>query len=416
MALLGNQTAKGEDRASFPNAGRDQSTRPGDQDQNGSRISERLFTRNFILVCVASLAHQTSFQLLLATMPLYVLQMGGRETEVGLIMGVVAVTALAVRPLSGWTVETLGRKKTMLAGPAAFAVGSAAYAFAGSIPALLALRTLHGLGIGTFNTGAPTLVSDQAPVSRRGEALGYFGISQTVSQAVGPAIGLFFMEAWGFRWLFGISAGMALISLVLCVLLKDHHVPGPSRRLAWNMFLSVKALPPMILVLGASFATGSFISFVPLYGRSQGISNPGFFFMIYAAVMLLSRPICGRVSDRVGRMAVVGPGMVLISIGFVLLALSGRWWSLGLSAAILGAGVGAAIPALMALMIDVVGPAERGGAMSTFGIGMDVGIGIGSVAQGMVIEAYGFGPAFGLTAVLPVATMAAYWAAKRGRA
>ena len=374
-------------------------------------MSERLFTRNFVLVCVASLGQHISFQLLLATMPLYVLQMGGRETEVGLLMGIVAAAALAVRPASGWAVEMLGRKKTMLVGPAAFATASAAYAFAGSIPVLLALRTLHGLGIGTFNTGAPTLVSDQAPISRRGEALGYFGMSQTLTQALGPAIGLFIMEAWGFRWLFGISAGMALTSFALCFLVKDYYVPGPSRRLAWNMFISVKALKPMILVLGVSFATGGFISFVPLYGQSQGVSNPGFFFMIYAVVMLLSRPVSGRLSDRVGRIAVIGPGMVLISAGFGLLAFSGQWWSLSLSAAILGAGIGAAIPALMALMIDVVGPGERGGAMSTFGIGMDVGIGIGSVVQGVVVEAYGFGAAFGLTAAIPLVAVLGHWAA-----
>jgi MFS family permease len=379
-------------------------------------MSERLFTRDFVLVCVASLSHQTSFQLLLATMPLYVLQMGGRETEVGMLMGIVAAAALAVRPASGWAVETLGRKKTMLVGPAAFATASAAYAFAGSIPVLLALRTLHGLGIGTFNTGAPTLVSDRAPVSRRGEALGYFGMSQTLSQALGPAIGLFIFEAWGFLWLFGISAGLALTSLALCFVLKDPYVPGPSRRLAWNMFISVKALEPLILVLGMSFAAGSILSFVPLYGRSQGVSNSGFFFTIYALVMLLSRPVCGRLSDRAGRIAVAGPGMLLISVGLGLLAFSGQWWSLGLSAAILGVGIGAAMPALMALMIDVVGPAERGGAMSTFGIGMDVGIGIGSIAQGMVVEAYGFGAAFGLTAAVPLLSGGAYWVAKRAQA
>jgi MFS family permease len=379
-------------------------------------MSEQLFTRNFVLVCVASLGQHISFQLLLATMPLYVLQMGGRETEVGLLMGIVAAAALAVRPASGWAVEMLGRKKTMLVGPAAFATASAAYAFAGSIPVLLALRTLHGLGIGTFNTGAPTLVSDQAPISRRGEALGYFGTSQTLTQALGPAIGLFIMEAWGFQWLFGISAGMALTSLALCFLLEDYHVPGPSRRLAWNMFVSVKVLKPLILVLGMSFATGSILSFVPLYGRSEGASNPGFFFTIYALVMLLSRPVSGILSDRVGRMAVAGPGMVFISAGMGLLAFSGQWWSLALSAAILGVGLGAAMPALMALMIDLVGPAERGGAMSTFGIGLDVGIGIGSVVQGMVAEAYGFGAAFGLTAVLTLLAVAAYWVAKRGHA
>jgi predicted MFS family arabinose efflux permease len=54
--------------------------------------------------------------------------------------------------------------------------------------------------------------------------------------------------------------------------------------------------------------------------------------------------------------------------------------------------------------------------MSTFGIGMDVGIGIGSVVQGMVVEAYGFGAAFGLTAALPLAAVAAYWVAKRAHA
>ncbi len=376
-------------------------------------MSERLFTRNFVLVCVASLSHNTSFQLLLATLPLYVLQMGGGETEVGMLMAVVAAAALAVRPVSGWAVETLGRKKTMFVGPATFATASAAYAFAGSIPILLALRTLHGLGIGTFNTGAPTFVSDQAPISRRGEALGYFGMSQTISQALGPAIGLFILQAAGFRWLFGISVGLALIALALCFLLKDPHVPGPSRRLVWNMFVSVKALRPSILVLGMSFATGSILSFVPLYGRSEGVSNPGFFFTIYALVMLLSRPVSGRLSDQVGRIAVAGPGMAFISAGLGLLAFSGQWWSLILSAVILGVGVGAAMPSLMALMIDLVDPAERGGAMSTFGIGMDVGIGIGSVAQGMVAEAHGFGAAFGLTAALTLVSMAAYWLPKR---
>jgi MFS family permease len=88
-------------------------------------MSERLFTRNFVLVSVASLGHQISFQLLLATMPLYILQMGGREIEVGMLMAIVAATALAVRPLSGGAVEMLGRKKTMLVGPAAFGLTAA---------------------------------------------------------------------------------------------------------------------------------------------------------------------------------------------------------------------------------------------------------------------------------------------------
>ena len=167
------------------------------------------------------------------------------------------------------------------------------------------------------------------------------------------------------------------------------------------MFISVKALGPLILVFGMSFATGSVMSFVPLYGRSEGVENPGFFFTIYAALMLLSRPLSGRLSDRLGRIAVAGPGMAIISAGLGLLTYSGQWWSLCLSAGILGVGVGAVMPTLMALMIDVVAPTERGGAMSTYGIGMDIGIGLGSVTQGIVVEGFGFGAAFGLAAAVP---------------
>jgi MFS family permease len=379
-----------------------------DQAQRGLPVAERLFTFNFILVCVASLAHYTSFQLLLATMPLYVLQMGGRETEVGIVMGTVAAAALAIRPASGWAAETWGRKKTMLLGPAAFAAASAAYVFAETIPLLLVFRVLHGFGIGSFNTGTPTLVGDQSPPSRRGEAMGYFGMSQNLSQALGPPIGLIVLEALGFPWLFGLSTGLALFSLVLCILIKDHYVPGPPRRLAWNMFVCAKAMRPMILVVGMSFATGSIMAFVPLYGRSEGVANPGLFFTVYALVMLLSRPVSGRLSDRLGRVAVAVPGLAIISAGLGLLAYSGQWWSLVLSAAVLGAGVGAVMPTLMALMIDVVAPAERGGAMSTYGIGMDVGIGLGSVIQGAVVESFGFGAAFGMAAAVPLAAVAAY--------
>jgi MFS family permease len=152
---------------------------------------------------------------------------------------------------------------------------------------------------------------------------------------------------------------------------------------------------------------------VPLYGRSEGVANPGFFFTIYAVAMLLSRPVSGRLSDRIGRIAVAGPGMVVIGLGLGILAYSGQSWSLVLSAVILGVGVGAVMPTLMALMIDLVAPAERGGAMSTYGIGMDVGIGIGSVAQGAVAETYGFGAAFALAAVLSLVSVAAYWAMER---
>ena len=380
---------------------------------DGSPTADRLLTRNFVLVCLASLTHNTSFHVLLAALPLYVLQMGGHETEVGMLMAIAAGAALLMRPFSGWAVGAMGRKKTMLLGTAAFAIASTAYAFAGSLFTLLAFRILHGLGIGTFSTGAPTLIGDQTPATRRGEAMGYFGVSMTLAQAIGPGIGLFVAERWGFDYLFGLSAGLALTALAFSALVKDHYRPQPRMRPTWNMFINFKALRPLLLVFGMAFATGSIVSFVPLYGRAEGVNNPGFFFTVYAAIIMVSRPLSGRLSDRRGRIAVTIPAIFLISAGLGLLAFSGQWWSLLVSALILGIGIGTAYPALMALMIDMVPPEERGGAMSTYGIGLDVGMCLGSVVQGMAVEFWGFGTAFGLSAALPLFTMAVYWATGR---
>jgi MFS family permease len=367
-----------------------------------------------VLVCVAALFHFTSFQLLLATMPLYVIQhLGGHNSDVGLLMGIVALTALAMRPVSGWAVEALGRRKVMMFGPFAFAVASAAYPFAPNIPLLMGLRCVHGLGIGAYATGSSVYVGDLAPPARRGEALGYYGIAQNLSQAIGPAAGLFIYEIFDFHGLFAAAAGMALVALAITFQLRDLHTPVPSRRPAINMFFNVKVLRPAVLVVGMAFATGSVMAFVPLYGRDQGVSNPGFFFTIYAISMLLSRPIAGTLSDRMGRIAVAAPGLGVIAAGLGVLAFSGQWWALIVSAVLLGLGIGTVQPALMALMIDMTTVHERGGAMSTFGIGMDAGIGIGSIVLGMVIESYGYGPAFGLAAILPLVLLAIYGLAQK---
>ncbi len=238
--------------------------------------------------------------------------------------------------------------------------------------------------------------------------MGYFGMFQNLAQALGPAIGLAIYGAAGFAWLCAASAGLALLALLLALTLNDGFVPQPKARLAWSSFFTAKAMRPTLLVMGMAFATGSIMSFVPLYGASQGISNPGFFFTLYAAAMFVCRPLSGTLSDRLGRMPVVVPGMFIITSGLLLLAAVPGWWPLLASAGLLGVGLGTVFPALLALMLDLTGPAERGAAMSTFGIGMDIGIGLGSILLGVIIEASGFGVAFTVAGLVPVVFLALY--------
>jgi MFS family permease len=377
-------------------------------------MNSPLFTRNFILVCLSAFTHFISFQLLLATLPLYIIgQMGGTNTDVGLLMGATAIIALVTRPISGWAVEAIGRKPVMLYGSAAFTVATVIYAVAGSVPGLFIGRLIHGTGIGTSNTASAVYVADHAPAHRRGEAMGYYGMAQSMAQAIGPALGLAVMEAFGFHVLFAACIALSASSLLLALLLGEQYIRQRGLRIARRMFIATKALSPSVLAIGIAFATGGVSSFIPLYGRAQGVSNPGFFFTVLASAMFIARPLSGSLSDRMGRIRVIIPGIAAIGAGLGILSISGQWWSLVASALFMGLGIGTAQPALMALIIDVTGANERGGAMSTYGIGMDIGVAIGSIMLGIVIEQSGFGVAFGLAALVPLATLLIYFGLRR---
>ncbi len=67
---------------------------------------------------------------------------------------------------------------------------------------LLAVRILHGAGFGITTTTYGTVVSDLIPSARRGEGMGYFGLSGTLAMALGPLIGLWLMQTYNFTILF----------------------------------------------------------------------------------------------------------------------------------------------------------------------------------------------------------------------
>ncbi|PHJ38237.1 hypothetical protein P378_10420 [Desulforamulus profundi] len=139
-----------------------------------------LWTKDFILICLANLLIFTSFYFLLPTLPVFVTDvLRGDESNVGYIIGVLSLTAVMVRPLSGYMLDAVGRKKVLFAALAAFCLAMGAYTFVTSLTLLFLLRFLHGLSWGFTTTGAGTVASDIVPPARRGEGMGYYGLSNT---------------------------------------------------------------------------------------------------------------------------------------------------------------------------------------------------------------------------------------------
>lgn len=355
---------------------------------------ERLWTKDFILLTLSNLLLFFGFQMLLPTLPVYVSNLGGDNSAIGLVIGIFTISAILIRPFSGAALDLISRKLILFIGLAICFVAIGAYYWATTIFLLLLLRIVHGAGWGTSTTTYGTIASDIIPASRRGEGMGYFGLGSTLAMALGPMIGIWVMKSFGFGLLFLISLLSTLFSMALT---KWMAIPQPHRAPQkrvetrfYEKFMEKEALFPSFLVLMMGVTYGGIISFITLYGKETGIGNVGWFFLTNALFLFVVRPIAGKIFDLKGHVWVLVPGAIFCIFGLFLLSDTKSLFGLILSAMFYGIGFGAIQPSLQAWTIQRVLPFRRGVANATFYSGFDLGIGGGAMILGPVAQMTNF--------------------------
>ena len=357
-----------------------------------SSSRDRIFTRDFSLVVLANLFSYSSMYLLLATLPLYVVAIGGTVSDAGVVLACFTLSAVIVRPLVGRLSDRRAKKGIMLAGAVMLAVSSLLYEPAHSVPLVMAVRVFHGVGWAAFGTAASALAAELAPLPRRGEAMGYFGVGMNVAMAIGPALGVFLVGRTGYGALFltamVMASAAALITAGIREPRRDHG--AAAHQFGWRSFILPSAVFPSAVLFTNALTYASVVALLPLFAEEAKLGNPGLFFTVFSVVVLVLRGPLGRVSDRRGRVAVIAPGLLFTFVALLVLSQAKSEVMLLVVAVLYAIGVGAAQPTLMAMTVDRAKPQERGAAMGTFTTAMDLGIGVGSVVWGVVAQTLGF--------------------------
>ncbi|MBI2369869.1 MAG: MFS transporter [Deltaproteobacteria bacterium] len=366
---------------------------------------ERIFTRDFTLTCLSCFFLFGSFNLLLPTIPLYAVQLGASEAQTGLVVGIFAFGSLLLRPFMGYLADRGSSKAMLLVGAAIFAVSSLSYLGASGLLVLLALRTFHGTGMSMYPTAANAIVAELAPPRRRGEAMGFYGLSYTMSMALGPALGMALLRGLDFPGLFTVSALTAVVGFALALPIatrRDPGLPGIPFR-----FYVPEALFPAAILFTYCFTFGAVGTYVPLFAVQQGVGNPGLFFTAYALSVLAIRTLAGRLSDRRGRAAVIVPGLALVVLGLAATAASTGLGTLLLGGVAYGLGFGMIHPALIAFTVDRTSSRERGTALATLSSAFELGIALGAWVMGGLVAWVGLRGTFWLSALFPLAGLIA---------
>lgn len=212
---------------------------------------DRIWTTDFVKICAANFASFGSFYLLLATLPLYIIAIGGGEAEVGLVMGVFALSSVAARPLIGAALDRFGRKSVLIVTMIGMVIAGVSYIAAASVLVLLLIRAWHGVSFAGTTTTTMAYVADLVPHHRRAEGVGYYGMFTNISLAIGPWVALETVRLAGFPAMFAVSAAIATAGVIVSLTLRELPRPEPpaGKTLWYQRLINTKALRPSLILL-----------------------------------------------------------------------------------------------------------------------------------------------------------------------
>lgn len=373
---------------------------------------QTIWTKSFISISLTQFLVFIAFYTLLTTLPIYVINnLGGSQTEAGLVVTVMLVAAIIVRPFSGNLLDYIGKKKGLVISVAIFTATSFLYIWVDQFTPLLLLRFFHGLSFGVITTATGAIAADIIPPSRRGAGLGYFAMSMNLAVVVGPFIGLTLLQFGSFKTLFIVLSLIMVAGVISSVLVhvpkKDTIVNKPVKfKFSLSDLIEMKALPIALISSLVSLAYASIISFISVYSNSIGLATTAsYFFLVFAIVMLVSRPYLGRSFDSRGPKFVILPCLFIFAIGLVLLSFTSTPLMLLVSAGLIGLGYGSLLPSFQSMAIQAAPSSRSGHATATFFMLYDSGIAVGSFVWGAVVAAFGFQNLYILCAVLVLVVM-----------
>lgn len=398
------------------------------QANNRQQEKRRLWTRDFVLTIFIALLAFATCQALNNGTPLYIERIGGMTGYAGALILDFSVAAAAARLVAGRIIDRTGRKRIMIAGVLLLFAGTVlALPFPGLVPQV-PLRALQGIGFACVTTASPTAAADVLPSERLGEGIGYYALGQSLGMAIGPAFGIFLCSLLYPESLFvGVAAVcVALFLLVMCCNYEQHveRLPETSEyrllaerraRLAqeagagdfeapedevaqpeqyrglaalFERRAFVGALPMVVLCLGFAIPT----TYTALYAETLGYPNAGLFFFVGAIAMTASRFLGGRLLDSVPPRVLFAFTTICGIAMFLMMAFASSPTMLYAAGLFFGVSMGFAFPLLNSMAVKNTPASRWGAANAMFFLANDLGVGIGALVWGVVVDSFGFFP------------------------
>ncbi len=358
-----------------------------------------IYSPPFWAMALANLAHTASFTAFFL-LPLYILEQGGDQGDIGILMGVFTLASALFRPWIADMIDRLGRKRSYTLGTLIVFGLPFFYLLLDdplgrAYPLFLLIRILHGIGMATCFTAVFTYIGDLLPANRLNEGIGMFGISGLVGIALGPFLTEMALDRYGFAGLFVTASALGAVALLAHLPLKESFrstgVKGPS---FFALLKQRKLLTVGLLAVLFGIGIAGTSNFVAPLAEQRGLSLISVYFINYSAGAIMTRIVGGRLADLYGETRILPYGIVIYAAGMLLLPLAASLPYLAVMGVFAGIGHGILFPSLNSMAIRDQ-PAElRGKLTGIFTGGIDSGAFAGSLTLGYIGQWLGLNALF----------------------
>lgn len=378
---------------------------------------ETLFNKGFISITVINFIVYLVYYLLMVIIAVIAQDtLHASLSQAGLASGIYIIGTLFARLFMGKTLELIGRKAVLRYGALFYLVTTIAYLHIPSIGVLYLVRLLNGFGYGTVSTATNAIVTAYIPKSKHGEGINYYGLSTSLAAAIGPFIGMILLNTTSFYMIILFSIILILLTTIACFIfpvkniqLSAEHRASLSR---WSIdsFIEKKVLFISFIAFLMGLSYSSVLSFLSSYAKVIDlVGASSFFFVVYALVITATRPLSGRIFDARGENAVMYPSYLFLTAGLLLLSISSASWMLLVSGGLIGLGYGTFMSNGQAICLKAVPNSHRIGiALSTYFIGLDLGLGVGPYILGELRELLSFQGLYLVASLIPIVCTVLY--------
>lgn len=389
---------------------------PTKHQSNTGSVTDRLWNANYWKVMIANFSMAFSAYLLMPLLPLYLSEhFGASKDTIGLVLSGYIITALIVRPFSGYLTDSFPRKRVLLIGLALYAILYGGYLVAGSLLLFTLIRTIHGGPFGASSVSNSTVAIDVLPSSRRTEGIGYYGLSNNIGTAIAPTIGiLIYKHTHSFELLFILAFLVATLGFAVNATIKlpERELLQDKRKISLDRFFLLRGWVLGVNIIFFGFCYGVLSNYLAIYSKETfGITTgTGTYFMLLSGGLIMARVLGGRSLRNGHILGNAGIGIIISSAGYLLFALGGGMWAYYGSAILIGLGNGHMWPAFQNMIIGMAHHNERGTANSTILTSWDLGLGIGILLGGVVAEHIGYSTAFITVAIAHIIGVVVFFA------